>query len=56
MQITYLCPNKSCTSEDGKPYTQAFTSESYMDDNNIATVYCPRCQQRMVKSDQPFRR
>lgn len=56
MEITYLCQNKSCNGEDGKPFTQAFSSESYMDDKNIATIYCPRCHQRMVKSETPPRR
>ncbi len=51
MEITFLCQNKRCNGEDGKPFTKAFSSESYMDDKNIATVYCPRCQQRMVKSE-----
>jgi hypothetical protein len=51
MTITYLCQNKSCKNDDGKPFSQAFSSESYMDDKNIATVYCPRCHQRMVKSE-----
>jgi hypothetical protein len=56
MNITYYCPNNGCKGDDGKPYTQAFVSESYMDDKNIATMFCPRCHQRMVKSDNQARR
>lgn len=56
MQITYYCPNKVCIGDDGKPYSQVFASESYMDDKNIATMFCPRCQQRMVTSDKQPRR
>lgn len=56
MQITYHCPNKNCAGVDGKPYSQAFVSESYMDEKNIASVFCPRCQQRMEKSDNQTRR
>ena len=49
MSITYSCTSKACKNSDGKPVTRVFKEETCMDEKNIATPFCPRCNGRMVR-------
>ena len=53
MPITYSCPRESCKSSDGKPVTREFKDETFMDERNTATLFCPRCHGPMVREGKP---
>ena len=45
MNLKMYCPNEKCGYDGEKPYQLDLRAESYMDVNNIATIYCPHCKE-----------
>jgi uncharacterized protein YbaR (Trm112 family) len=48
--IEYRCPNTHCRNESTRPYAVQIRSEAVMDEKNVATLFCPRCKGRLVRS------
>jgi len=53
MMIEYQCPNTQCHCEAAHPYEVQLRSEAVMDEKNVATLFCPHCQDRLVRSPEP---
>lgn len=47
MNIKYMCENKECHSASDRAYELFLQSESIMDEKNIATLFCPRCNTKL---------
>ena len=50
MGIVYHCTNNNCSYPGDTQFEMTFKSESIMDNNNIATTFCPFCKKEMVPS------
>lgn len=48
MQVTYKCGNKKCSYRKERAYELIVSSESIMDEKNIATFFCPHCATRLT--------
>ena len=42
------CANKRCSYSGSEPYHIRIPIEAIMDENNVATSYCPYCHDQMV--------
>jgi hypothetical protein len=42
------CLYRRCTFEGTKPYVFNLPHEALMDEHNIATVFCPHCQSKLM--------
>jgi hypothetical protein len=51
MGATYNCTNINCNFPGKGPFEMTFNTESIIDINNLATVFCPFCKKPMVTSD-----
>jgi len=47
MHVKYICENKKCSDSDGRAYELVVRTESIMDDRNIATFFCPHCNEKL---------
>ena len=47
MQVKYICENKTCSYRKKKAYELVVSTESIMDEKNIATFFCPHCSQKL---------
>ena len=50
MGIHYHCTNNNCSYPGDTQFEMSFKSESIMDNNNIATTFCPFCKKVMMLS------
>lgn len=50
MGIRYQCKNNNCNYPGATQFEMKFTSESIMDDNNLAAAFCPFCKNELVPS------
>lgn len=50
MEIQYLCRNNNCSYPGDTQCEIRFKAESIMDNNNLATVFCPFCKTEMIPS------
>jgi hypothetical protein len=48
MDIKYICENKECSYTAGQAYALFVQSESIMDEQNIATFFCPHCNEKLT--------
>lgn len=51
MGTTYNCTNINCNFPGKDQFKMTFNTESIIDINNLATVFCPFCKQPMVTSE-----
>jgi len=54
MNYQYVCPNKICVEKEGLAFQLEFPPESIIDDNNIATLFCHKCGESLIKEQQPI--
>jgi len=47
MQVKYICANKRCRYQSDHPYELVVSTESIMDEKNIATFFCPHCNEKL---------
>lgn len=47
MGIQYHCTNNNCNYPGVTKFKIQFTSESIMDNNNLAAAFCPFCKQEL---------
>jgi len=47
MQVKYVCANKRCRYRSDHPYELIVSTESIMDEKNIATFFCPHCNEKL---------
>ncbi|WP_041279162.1 hypothetical protein [Desulfobacula toluolica] len=50
MGIKFICKNKSCSYPGATQFEMSFKAESIMDNNNLATAFCPFCKKEMLSS------
>ncbi len=50
MEVQYLCQNNNCSYPGDTKCEIRFKAESIMDNNNLATVFCPFCKTEMMPS------
>ncbi len=50
MYYRMICESKDC-SYDLKPYKLEIRSEAYMDERNIAAMFCPYCHRQLAKQE-----
>jgi hypothetical protein len=48
MQVKYKCENKMCDYHKERAYELIVSSESIMDEKNIATLFCPHCATKLT--------
>ncbi len=48
MQVTYKCENKMCGYREARAYELIVSSESIMDEKNVATLFCPHCAAKLT--------
>ena len=53
MKIKLQCRNDDKCSADAKPFTCEIDEEAVMDDNNMATVFCPHCNRSLTSVSLP---
>jgi hypothetical protein len=45
------CVEKGCQAEHDKPYVIDFSPETYMDEHNVADMFCPHCGKTLEKNE-----
>ncbi|MCA1787857.1 MAG: hypothetical protein LC657_17930 [Desulfobacteraceae bacterium] len=48
METKYICAHEHCSYPGSTRFEMSFTSESIMDDNNVATAFCPFCKKELM--------
>ena len=46
--MDFYCPEKDCPSAGVEPYVLRLPDEVYMDERNLATVFCPHCGKSLL--------
>jgi hypothetical protein len=49
--IKFICTNPDCSYTEFGPFEIELRTESYMDENNIATLFCPHCKSALSRGD-----
>ena len=47
--MDFYCPEKNCPSSGIERYVLRLPDEAYMDEQNLATVFCPHCGRTLVR-------
>ena len=50
MDTIYICDNNNCSFPGATSFEITFKSETIMDDNNVASLFCPFCKQEMTQA------
>ena len=53
MKVRFHCNNDECCTREKEPYIYEIEHEAWMDEQNIATVYCPHCNCTMEQISTP---
>ncbi|MFN2437332.1 MAG: hypothetical protein ABR513_09615 [Desulfotignum sp.] len=48
METKYICVHEHCSYPGSTRFEMSFKSESIMDDNNVATAFCPFCKKELM--------
>jgi len=48
MDLSYSCVNHNCSFPGANPFEMTFKSESIMDENNVASLFCPFCGNELI--------
>ena len=51
MEIKLACSNKNCNYKGSEDYVMCIPSEAVADENNMATVFCPHCAQKLCQPE-----
>ena len=51
--MEFYCPEKDCKAKSDKPYYVNLPPEKYMDENNMADMFCPHCGKTLEKDEPP---
>ncbi|MBT6340244.1 MAG: hypothetical protein HOJ48_13210 [Desulfobacula sp.] len=51
MKTSFQCTNTNCNFPGKGQFEMTFNTESIVDSNNIATVFCPFCKKPMMASE-----
>ena len=57
--MEFSCPEKECQYEGVGPYVLSIPQEACVDEQNVATPFCPHCGGSLVKAasdPEPFER
>ena len=49
--MKFMCPEKDCEYGGDGPYELNIPQEACMDEQNIATPFCPHCGTTLVKTE-----
>jgi hypothetical protein len=52
MKRKFHCINKDCSFGKTNDSVYEIEQEAWMDENNIATIFCPHCKKELVLSDE----
>jgi hypothetical protein len=52
MKRKFHCTNADCRFGQSKDIVFEVEQEAWMDENNIATIFCPQCKKKLVVSDE----
>ena len=47
--MEYHCKSKECPYDGPRPYVLSLPEELNVDEHNCATMFCPHCEQELVK-------
>ncbi|MDJ0784729.1 MAG: hypothetical protein QNJ22_22385 [Desulfosarcinaceae bacterium] len=47
--MEFICKSKNCPYEGPGPYVLSLPEEIPLDRNNVATMFCPHCEQELVE-------
>jgi hypothetical protein len=47
--MEFSCPEKECVYEGLRPYVLNIPQEACVDEQNVATPFCPHCGQKLTK-------
>jgi hypothetical protein len=47
--MEYRCQSKDCPFEGPQPYMVSLPEEIQVDEHNLATMFCPHCEKKLVK-------
>ena len=47
MDVKYICENKGCRDASGRVYELSVQAESILEDRNVATFFCPHCNEKL---------
>jgi hypothetical protein len=53
MGMKYYCTNKNCSYPGETRFEMKFKSEYIMDNNNLASTFCPFCRKEMTPLVEP---
>lgn len=53
MIYKYACKDKDCAEKEGAVFRLEIPSEAILDDNNIATIFCPKCGAELTIEPPP---
>lgn len=48
MDLTYICVNNNCSFPGATSFEMTFKAESIMDENNVASLFCPFCKHELM--------
>lgn len=51
MGTTYHCTNNNCNFPGNDQFKMTFDTETIIDTNNIATIFCPFCKKPMLTTE-----
>jgi hypothetical protein len=52
MKRKFHCTNADCSFGKSSDSVYEIHQEAWMDENNIATIFCPYCKQELVLDDE----
>lgn len=53
MDLSYICVNHNCSFPGANSFEMTFKSESIMDENNVASLFCPFCENELILARVP---
>ena len=48
MDLSYTCVNHNCSFPGATPFEMTFKAETIMDENNVASLFCPFCKHELI--------
>lgn len=48
MDVKFICTNQHCNRATDQVYELVVQAESIMDEKNIATFFCPHCNEKLT--------
>ena len=51
----FYCPEKDCSFKGPGSYEVCLPTEAFVDEHNLADLFCPHCRKPLVKSEEADR-